>query len=104
MASYEPRATIVFEAGVASTEPGDQRQAFLQLFEFSPRFEYTAGHEVHQAGDLAVHLAPWRMTGRAPDGASITDQGLSVAVLRKQPDGRWLLVLDAPHGEHLMKL
>ncbi len=54
-------------------------------------------------GDIAVHFAPWTMTGTAPDGTEIKQTGLSVAVLRKQADGNWLMVIDNPHGQHLME-
>jgi hypothetical protein len=35
-------------------------------------------HEVVQAGDLALHITDWQMTGQAPD--AMTGRGLSVAV------------------------
>ena len=76
------------------------RATFKQWFAMSPRFEY-AGHDVLVVGDLAVHIAPWTMKGKAPDGAPIEQSGLSVAVLRRQPEGRWLMVIDNPHGQHV---
>lgn len=39
------------------------------------------------------------MAGVAPDGSPVTGSGLSVAVLRRQTDGRWLMVIDNPFGE-----
>jgi ketosteroid isomerase-like protein len=42
------------------------------------------------------------MTGTAPDGTPIRQSGLSVAVLRKQADGKWLMVFDNPFGQHLL--
>jgi len=36
--------------------------------------------------------------GTGPDGRPITVQGTSADVLRKQADGRWLLVIDHPFG------
>lgn len=101
MASYERPATIVFEPGTPVTDPDAQRQAFRELMALSPRFVY-GGHEVFVAGDLAVHLAPWTMRATGPDGSAIEDGGLSVAVLRRQADGRWLMAVDDPHGQHLL--
>jgi ketosteroid isomerase-like protein len=49
-----------------------------------------------------MHVAPWVMIGQAPDGTEVSQQGLSVAVLRKQADGRWLMVLDNPNAQALM--
>ena len=60
------------------------------------------GHEVISAGDIALHLTPWKMTGVAPDGSPINGAGLSVAVLRRQPDGKWLMVIDNPFGDAIL--
>lgn len=100
MASYADTATIVFEPGHPTDDAAVQRQKFTELFALSPRFSY-AGHEVFVTGDTAVHLAPWTMKGTTPDGQVIEQSGLSVAVLRRQSDGGWLMVIDDPHGQHL---
>jgi ketosteroid isomerase-like protein len=42
------------------------------------------------------------MTGKVPDGTDIKQSGLSVVVLRKQADGKWLMVFDNPFGQHLL--
>jgi ketosteroid isomerase-like protein len=60
------------------------------------------GHDVIHAGDLAVHLTPWQMTGTGPDGSPLSGAGLSVAVLRRQPDGKWLMVIDDPYGDAIL--
>lgn len=101
MASYEKEATIAFEPGTPIVERAAQREKFLQAFSINPRFEYD-GHEVFVSGDTAVHIAPWTMTGAAPDGTSVEQSGLSVAVLRRQAEGQWLIVIDDPHGQRLL--
>ena len=100
MASYEPRASIVFEPGKSVRDRQAQEHAFREFMALSPHFTYT-GHEVLVTGDLATHIAPWKMRATAPDGDTLEDHGLSIAVLRRQADGRWLMVMDNPHGEHL---
>lgn len=101
MASYEPQAVIVFEPEKPVSNPTEVREGFSRFFAVSPIFEYS-GHEVFINGNLAMHFAPWVMTGKAPDGTEITQSGLSVAVLRKQPNGKWLMVFDNPFGQHLL--
>jgi uncharacterized protein (TIGR02246 family) len=101
MASYEEDAVVMFEPGKPVSDPQGIREGFRGFFSLSPRFTY-GGHEVNLLGDLAIHIAPWKMTGSTPDGAPVEQRGLSVAVLRKQTDGRWLLVIDNPHGQHLL--
>lgn len=98
MASYAEGAVVCFEPNQPMAERTRIKQAFLEFFEMKPSFVY-AGHQVVVSGDEALHIAPWKMTGTAPDGSSISMQGLSVAVLRRQEDGRWLMVVDNPYGD-----
>jgi ketosteroid isomerase-like protein len=68
----------------------------------NPHFTFSDGHDVVVNGDLALHITPWNMTATAPDGQQISQSGLSVAVLRKQLDGAWKMVIDNPHGGRLL--
>ena len=102
MQSYEEQTNVVFERG-QPVEDIDQIQAMFEgSFAFNPAFEYS-GHEVYVSGDLAIHIAPWTMTGKTPDGQEIGDTGLSVAVLRRQANGEWLIVIDNPYGARLLE-
>jgi uncharacterized protein (TIGR02246 family) len=101
LASYEPNAVIVFEPEKPVSGTDAIKQGFMGFFAFDPKFEYS-GHEVFINGDLAMHFAPWTMKGKAPDGTEVTQSGLSVVVLRKQTNGKWLMVFDNPFGQHLM--
>jgi uncharacterized protein (TIGR02246 family) len=101
MACYEPQAVVVFEPEQPVSNPNVLREMFTAMSMINPVFSYT-GHEVFVAGDIATHIAPWGMVGTAPDGTEIKQSGLSVAILRKQEDGEWLMVIDNPHGQFLM--
>lgn len=101
MACYEPQAVVVFEPEQPVSNPNLLREMFTGMSMVNPVFSYS-GHEVFVAGDIATHIAPWDMTGTAPDGTEIKQSGLSVAILRKQEDGGWLMVIDNPHGQFLM--
>jgi ketosteroid isomerase-like protein len=102
MACYENNAVIVFEPGKPVSDANAIREGFNRFFAVNPTFTYS-GHEVFINGDLAIHFAPWLMTGNIPDGKEVHQQGLSVAVLRKQPGGKWLMVFDNPFGQHLLE-
>ncbi len=102
MASYESEATVVFEPGSPVSDAAQLEQMFSGMAMVNPIFEYSAGHEVIVNGDIALHIAPWSMTGKTPDGQDIAQSGLSVAVLRKQQDGSWKMVIDNPHGGRLL--
>lgn len=54
------------------------------------------------AGDTAVHFAPWSMQGTDPAGNPVAGNGLSVAILKRQPDGGWKMVIDNPYGDRLL--
>ncbi|MCR9135517.1 MAG: DUF4440 domain-containing protein [Alphaproteobacteria bacterium] len=101
MDSYEDTATVVFDPAAPISDPAVIRSMFQGAFTMNPKFSY-GGHEVFVAGDIAIHFAPWTMTGTLPDGKPVEQSGLSVAVLRRQNDGRWLMVIDNPHGQHLL--
>ena len=101
MTCYEPNAVIVFEPEKPTSDVAAISEGFNGFFAVNPKFEYS-GHEVFLNGDLAMHLAPWTMIGKGPDGNAIKQSGLSVVVLRKQSNGKWLMVFDNPFGEHLL--
>lgn len=101
MASYETEATVVFEPGSPISDSTQLEQMFAGMAAVNPVFDY-AGHEVIVNGDIAVHIAPWSMTGKTPDGQELAESGLSIAVLRHQPDGSWKMVIDNPHGGRLL--
>lgn len=102
MSSYESNALVVFDPQNPIQDAELLKEKFVQSFGISPRFEYR-GHEVFVNGDIGVHLAPWTMTGTAPDGTAIQQTGLSIAVLRRQKNGEWLMIFDDPHGQFLME-
>lgn len=95
--AYERGAVVVGEPGRPVTGESALKAMFARFIAVRPTFTY-AGHDVTVADDLALHISPWKMTGVAPDGTTVGQAGLSVAVLRRQQDGRWLLAIDQPHG------
>jgi uncharacterized protein (TIGR02246 family) len=99
--TYEPDAVVVGEPGVAARGTA-VRALFERFLALRPTFTFF-DHEVICAGDLALHFNTWRMSGTAPDGSAVELGGLSAAVLRRQPDGRWLMVIDDPFGDWLLQ-
>lgn len=101
LACYAPDAAVAFEPGAPVSGEAALAEGFKAFFAVSPRFTYAA-HDVLVAGHLALHIAPWTMTGTAPDGTTIAQQGLSVSVLQRDAQGAWKLALDNPHGDRLL--
>jgi uncharacterized protein (TIGR02246 family) len=101
LATYEPSAVLVGQPGKSVMGTPALRESFKQFLAIDPKITVT-NDEVIQAGDIALHSYTWKMSGIAPDGSPIEQGGLSVVVLRKQPDGHWLMVIDNPFGDHLL--
>jgi len=101
LSAYEPHATLVAQPGMPVSGAG-LREAFQGYIAMQPKFAMPQ-HEVIEAGDIALHIAPWTMTATDPvSGNPIAQSGLSLAVFRRQPDGHWLMVIDNPYGSVLL--
>ncbi|WP_438498976.1 hypothetical protein [Alteromonas australica] len=48
-----------------------------------------------------MHISPWSMKGKTPDGQEVKQSGLSVAILRRQKDGDWKMIIDNPYASRL---
>ena len=70
------------------------REELAALMEIPGRLE-GKNHFCLVQGDLALLRADWRLI--APDGSTQLS-GSSAELLRRQPDGRWLYVIDHASG------
>ncbi len=100
---YAPDAAVLFDPEVPVRGTGPIGAAFTEFSALAPVLAYPRGEQVIVVGDLALHIAPWTMSGTAPDGTAVEGGGLSVAVLRRDGDGTWRIVIDNPNGETLLK-
>ena len=97
LALYEPGATLVLpDTGQVVSGPG-LRQALEEFVALKGRIEIETTRCV-TAGNVALLGGKWRVTGTKPDGGPLDFHGISVEVLRRQPDGRWLYLIDHPGG------
>jgi uncharacterized protein (TIGR02246 family) len=101
LATYEPNAVLVGQPGMTATGTTALREAFKQFLVLNPKITIVS-QDLIQAGDIALHSYTWKMSGKAPDGNPVAQSGFSVVVLRKQTDGRWLMVIDNPFGDQLL--
>ncbi len=102
MRTYEPGAVVFGQPGAGASGAEALRAMFGGFIAAKANFTFRS-HEVIQSGDIGLHLSPWNMTGLTPDGKPIAGEGFSIAVLRRQPDGRWLMVIDNPFGDSILK-
>ncbi|HEV8297702.1 MAG TPA: SgcJ/EcaC family oxidoreductase [Acidimicrobiales bacterium] len=92
---YEPDAVFESAPGVVARGHGEIRGALEQMLSLGPRLQVTPV-QVLVAGDVALVVNEWTMTGTAPDGAVVERGGKSADVVRRQPDGSWLVLVDRP--------
>ena len=51
-----------------------------------------------QVGELALLQGEWHLDGTAPDGSPLELSARTAEVVRRQPDGSWLYVIDHAFG------
>lgn len=103
------RAVSSYQEGGALVQgPGDVvigTEALREAFETMAAGGFkvtTKNYEIIEVGDIALYCAEWSANGTAPDGSPIEIGGKSADVLRRQPDGKWLIVLDNPIGTAIL--
>jgi uncharacterized protein (TIGR02246 family) len=102
LATYEPGAVMMAQPGMTSSGTAALREAFNHFLALNPKITII-DQEVVQAADIALHSYTWKMNGKTPDGHPVEQSGFSLVVLRKQSDGRWLMAIDNPFGDSLLR-
>ena len=94
IALYEPDAVLASLEGHAhGTEA--IRERYRDFLAMHPTINIkTLG--VTLAGDLAMLHGKWTLQGTGPDDRPIRREGRNTETVRRQPDGRWLFVIDSP--------
>ena len=100
-ALYEKHAVLVAQPGQVARGNAELKNALAGFIALKATLRSDA-HQVIEAGDIALYIARWRLDGTGPDGQAISMAGESSDVLRRQPDGRWLIALDNPWGAALL--
>lgn len=76
-------------------------EAYRGFFSMKPTLR-RQGQQIVEAGGIAFHGSKWTLTATAPDGKKIERAGVSSDVLRKQSDGRWLVLIYNPYGTSMV--
>jgi uncharacterized protein (TIGR02246 family) len=98
LALYEPNAVLVPEPGGPAVGGEALRAALGRLLALRGTMTLET-RAVIPAGDLALLHGQWTLSGMAPDGAPLQMAGRTAEVLRRQPDGTWLCVVDNPFSD-----
>lgn len=95
VALYEPAAVFEPQPGVVVEGRDAIRQALAELLALRPTM-VAETVQVLRADDVALVINEWTMTGTAPDGTEVRQGGRSADVVRRQPGGAWLVLVDKP--------
>ena len=94
---YEPDARLVLPDGSVAAGTTAIGEALRGLLLDDMEFELEKPVIV-EAGDIAILYARWQLRGTAANGEPVAMAGRSGDVFRRQPDGRWLVVIDNAFG------
>jgi uncharacterized protein (TIGR02246 family) len=97
MALYAADATLVPQPGQVVNGNAAIRDVLQSFLALKGKIEMDTTYAL-QAGDVALLRGQWRLKGTGPDGKPVEMSAKSSEVVRRQPDGRWLIAVDHPYG------
>ena len=100
MSCYSPNAIVFFQPAVAVSGEQNLIDNFKNSFIANPQFEFAA-FEVLVSKDIATYTSQWSMT-RTVKGTIKSISATSITVLTKQQGGKWIIILDNPHGQFVI--
>lgn len=98
LALYEVDAVFEPELGTVLRGVDQIRPALAEFAASRPTVEYDGETGCVIVGDVALVSNNWTATAHLPGGGTLRQAGLSADVLRRQPDGSWLILVDQPRG------
>lgn len=94
---YEPGAVLVPKPGQV-VEGAEAIRAALQGLLALKGFMRSENQYALVHGDIALLRAKVHLVGTGPDGNRLEINNHTAEVIRRQPDGSWLYILDHPYG------
>lgn len=98
MPLYLSDATFVAEPGKPASGHDAIRAAHTAFLASDPKLTIEA-HEAIESGDVALFCTRWSLNMTRPDGSAVNAKGRGAVVLRRQPDGVWLIAVENPWTE-----
>ena len=95
VALYEPDASLVQQSGQVAAGREAIRGALQGLLTLCGEFRLEV-KSVVETGELALVRSDWSLVGTAPGGCLVNLSGRASEVVRRQPDGTWLYIIDNP--------
>lgn len=98
VALYEPDAVFEPQRGTVLRGVEQIRAAMTELAGLRPDIQYAGEPDVVIVDGVAIVSNTWSMRADLTDGSTHREQGVSADVLRQQPGGHWLILIDQPRG------
>jgi uncharacterized protein (TIGR02246 family) len=99
LALFEEDGSFATEQGEVVSGKDALRQVLGGFFAMQPQLDLQI-EKVILAGDIAVNYGTWTLKAAGPEGPREMS-GRGVAVVRQQPDGAWLYVVDDPWADRV---
>jgi uncharacterized protein (TIGR02246 family) len=93
LALYDPKAVFVIKPGRVTEGPEALRAALQYVVDLRARLSVTP-HTFTRSDDVMLVMGAFTISGRRPDGTPLERTARFADVLRRQPDGRWLIAVD----------
>lgn len=94
---YEPEAVLIPRPGQFAEGVEAIRAALQELLTLNGLMRSENRYAlVH--GDIALLRAEVHLVGTTPDGVRLEIHNHTAEVVRRQPDGSWLYIIDHPYG------
>ena len=94
---YDPNALLMPQPGKTVQGHAAIREALTGFLGLKGTFALTFQTAL-QSGDTALIFSRWTLSGgQSPDGP-VSLAGQTSDVVRRQADGRWLIMIDNPYG------
>jgi len=94
---YDPKAVYVIKPGRVTEGPAELRTALQRVIDLHGRLTIQPQTFV-RSDDLVLVLGTFKLSGRRGDGTPLERASRFADVLRRQPDGGWLVAVDNPYG------
>jgi len=96
-ALYDPKAVFVVKPGQVTDGPEELRAALRRLIELGARLAVHPKTFV-RSDDVILALGNYTLAGHRRDGTPFDVDSRFADVLRRQPDGGWLIAVDNGFG------
>ncbi len=94
---YDRRAVFVIKPGRVTEGPAELRAAMQRLIDLRGRLTVLP-QTLIRSDDLVLVLGTFTLSARRGDGTQLERASRFADVLRRQPDGGWLIAVDNPFG------